>query len=182
VIADFQIWLVETFMGATAVRALMHSVWVWPIVESLHFAGLSMLVGAIFTFDLRLLGVARSVPIRTMHRLIRWGIGGFVLNVSTGVLFVLAEPEQYIYNPAFLFKVLFITLAGMNAGFFYLSSYGRLRGDHAPANAPRLAKIIALLSICLWLGVVIAGRLITFYRPFWCAPGELGTIATCISE
>ena len=109
----FQIWLVSAFGGAPAVADLMNTAWAWPMAESLHFIGLCMLVGAIGAFDLRLLGVARRVPIAAVHRLVPWGIAGFVLNVSTGLLFLLSAPDQYIYNPAFHLKLMFIAIAGI---------------------------------------------------------------------
>ena len=32
-------------------------------------------------FDLRVLGLAKGIPIWTIHRLIPWGIGGYVVNL-----------------------------------------------------------------------------------------------------
>src|SRR6185436_1882967 len=46
-----------------------HSVWGWPVLESLHFMGMSVLIGTIGLFDLRLLGFARGVPYAALHRL-----------------------------------------------------------------------------------------------------------------
>ena len=106
-----QNWLVATIEAHSPVATLMQTHWAWPVVESLHFIGLCLLVGAIGSFDLRLLGVARRVPIAAVHRFIPWGIAGFVLNACTGLMFVLTEPDQYIYNPSFQFKVLFIMIA-----------------------------------------------------------------------
>jgi hypothetical protein len=52
-----QPWLVDTLRRATPVAHLMRTHWAWPICESLHFLGLSMLIGAIGIFDLRLIGI-----------------------------------------------------------------------------------------------------------------------------
>ena len=160
-----QIWLVAAIESHSPVATLMQTAWAWPIVESLHFIGLCLLVGAIGSFDLRLLGVARRVPIAAMHRLIPWGIAGFALNVSTGLLFVLTEPDQYIYNVSFHLKLLFLTIGGTNAGLYYLTSYRQAFGDAAVLNAPRRAKVIAAVSLCAWTGVIVCGSLLTFYRP-----------------
>jgi hypothetical protein len=53
----------------------MNSAWGWPTVESLHFVGLSMLIGAVGLFDLRMLGLARGIPMGALHRMIPWGNG-----------------------------------------------------------------------------------------------------------
>ena len=67
---DFQMWLVSVLVSVKPVARMMHTAWAWPIAESLHFIGLSLLVGTIGLFDLRLLGLARGIPIAAMHRLI----------------------------------------------------------------------------------------------------------------
>jgi hypothetical protein len=173
-----QIWLVSAIEAHSPVATIMQSAWAWPIAESLHFLGLCLLVGAIGSFDLRLLGVARRVPIAAMHRLIPWGIGGFALNVSTGLLFVLTEPEQYIYNPSFHLKLLFLAIAGANAMLFYATTYRQVFGASPVLNAPRRAKAIALVSLSAWMIVIVCGRMITFYRPGPCV-GDRGVLLTC---
>jgi Na+/citrate or Na+/malate symporter len=160
----------------------MRTAWAWPIVESVHFLGLCLLVGCIGTFDLRLLGVARRVPIAAVHRLIPWGLLGFVINISSGVLFVLTEPDQYIYNPSFHIKLLFIMIAGVNAGLFYLSSYRQVFGANPSLDAPLRAKLIAAVSLGAWITVIVCGRLITFYRPAPCLGEQHGLLLECAPE
>lgn len=176
----FQVWLVTTIGGDTFIADVMRTGWVWAVVESVHFLGLCLLVGAIGTFDLRLLGLARRVPIAAVHRLIPWGLLGFAINIATGVMFVMTEPDQYIYNPSFHLKLLFMATAGLNAGMFYLTSYRRAFGSTATLNAPTRAKVIAAISLCAWIGVIICGRLITFYRPGPCVGRDTGVFLTCI--
>jgi hypothetical protein len=156
---------IEAFAKATGVFALMNSKWGWPIAESLHFIGLTLLVGSIGLFDLRLLGVGRSIVADDLHKLIPWGVAGFAMNVVTGTLFFVAAPDQYLYNPAFQLKVLCIAVAGVNVLAFYTTGFARA---HAPA-----ARLMAGISLLSWIGVITFGRLLTFYRPperwcFWC--------------
>jgi hypothetical protein len=173
-------WLVSTLASVTPVGHLMRTAWAWPIAESLHFIGLSLLIGCIGTFDLRLLGVGRGIPIARAHKLIPFGLLGFGLNVITGLSFLMTEPDQYIYNPSFHFKILFIVSAGVNALLFYIGPYRRVSVPDSSLDAPRAAKIIAAMSLTLWIGVIIGGRLLTFYRPFPCEPSGPGILATCI--
>jgi hypothetical protein len=175
----FQVWLVTAIGGDSAIAAVMRTAWAWPIAESLHFLGLCLLVGAIGTFDLRLLGVARRVPIAAVHRFIPWGLLGFAINIVTGTLFILTEPDQYIYNPSFHFKLLFLTVGGLNATTFYLTSYRRVFGPDAPLDAPRHAKVIAAISLCAWIAVITCGRLLTFYRPAPCEGQQTNLLLTC---
>ena len=63
----------------SGIYSFMHTSWGWPTVESLHFLGLSLLIGCIGLWDLRLLGVARGIPMDALHRLVPWGVGGYAL-------------------------------------------------------------------------------------------------------
>jgi hypothetical protein len=176
----FQIWLVATLKAINPVGPFMRSAWGWPTMESVHFLGLSLLVGAIGLFDLRLLGLAKRIPIAALHRLVPWGLFGYGINIVSGATFLMTEPDQYIYNPAFHFKLLFMGVAGFNALAFYLLAYRPSTAPGAPADAPRAAKIIAATSLCMWIAVIVCGRLLTFYRPGPCPPEGPGFIAECI--
>jgi hypothetical protein len=114
-IHNFQIWLIDTIIAHSPVADLMRTHWAWPIAESLHFLGLCLLIGCVGAFDLRLLGVAKRVPIAAVHRFIPWGLLGFAINIVSGSMFLLTEPDQYILNPSFHFKLLFMTIGGLNA-------------------------------------------------------------------
>ena len=177
--SGFQIWLVSTLKSINPVLRFMTSDWGWPTAESVHFLGLSLLMGTIGLFDLRLIGVAKRIPIAALHRLIPWGLLGYGINLVSGLAFLMTEPDQYIYNPAFHFKILFMAVAGFNASAFYLIWYRRATGPDAPADAPRSAQIVAVVSLCMWVGVIVCGRLLTFYRPTTCGPQGPGFLATC---
>jgi hypothetical protein len=177
-----QRWLVTTLEQPSTVRTLMEMTWSWSIAESIHFIGLCLLIGAIGSFDLRLLGVARRVPIAAMHRLIPWGLLGFGLNALTGVLFVMTYPDQYLYNPSFHFKVLFLTIGGLNASAFYLTQAGTVLGPEAAADAPARAKVIAAISLSAWVAVIVCGRLLTFYRPGPCLRDVARVLLTCAPQ
>lgn len=181
--SPFQYWL-EHAIYFEPVAAFMRTRWGWPAAESVHFIGLTLLFGSIATWDLRLLGIARSVPIAAFHRLVPFAVFGFVVDVITGTMFLMTEPNQYIYNPAFHFKVLFMGLAGLNVLLFYTLIFRRVRGsDDLGAAAPHAAKMCGAASLTLWLGVIVSGRLITFYRPPDCDPAQvLPFLASCIMK
>ena len=178
--AHFQVWLVHWLAhAAPPIASFMRSKWGWPMAESIHFLGLSTLVGCVGVFDLRLLGVGKRIPIAALHKLIPFGLAGFATNVVSGLCFLLTEPDQYIYNPSFQFKVLFIAIAGANALLFYVTSWGRATASGASPDAPRPAKLAAVISLSLWVGVIVCGRLLTFFRPGDCPASGPGFIADC---
>jgi hypothetical protein len=137
--------------------------WIWPACETLHFIGLALLVGCVGVFDLRLLGMAKGLQVEPLQRLMPWGIAGFVINFITGVMFFAGDPYQYINNTAFWMKMLFIGLAGANVMVFYAMGLNRqVEAIGAGEDAPRLAKVVAAVSLASWLGVVFWGRMMPF--------------------
>lgn len=155
---------------SSGIYAFMHSAWGWPVTESVHFAGLCLLVGSVGLFDLRMLGLGRGISMSALHQLIPAGVTGFVVSVLSGTMFLMTAPDQYIYNPAFQLKMLFMALAGVNMLFFYGSAANQVYRCSAESRAPRRAMLMAGVSLSCWCLVIIAGRLITYFRPpyHWC--------------
>jgi len=158
------------FSHNTGIFAFMNSPWGWPVAESLHFIGLSLLLGTVGVFDLRLLGVAGSVSLTALHKLVPWGVLGYSLNVITGTMFLSTAPDQYIYNPAFITKMLVMLGAGINMAIFYSTTSRAIKNPTPTADAISRARIIGAVSLSCWLIIIICGRLITYYRPpyHWC--------------
>jgi hypothetical protein len=176
-----QLWLHDTLLRGTAVKGFMQSDWGWPTMESVHFIGLTLLFGSIVVWDLRLLGIAKRVPMAEFHRLVPFAVLGFAINAASGSMFLMTEPNQYIYNPAFHFKFLLLGIAGLNVLVFYVTVFWRFGTVGAGVDAPRILKVFGAVSLACWIGVIVCGRLITFYRPFACEPGgATAFIVECI--
>ena len=132
----------------------------WPSLETLHFIGLSLLIGVVLMIDLRMLGVMKDVGFPALHRLLPWAILGFGTNLVTGMLFFVASPDQYDQNMAFVWKMILVMLAGANALYFTLfdEAWVLKPGDDAPLTA----KAVAVSAIALWLGVLYFGSMLPF--------------------
>ena len=178
---DFQIWLHRTLLKGTLAAAFMRTDWGWPTVESIHFIGLTLLFGTIAVWDFRLLGLANRVPIAAFHRLVPFAVVGFAINAASGSMFLMTEPNQYVYNPAFQFKMLLVAIAGLNVLVFYVAVFRRFKAPAPHVGTPTVARIFGAVSLICWTGVIICGRLITFYRPYPCPPDEaLAFLIQCI--
>ncbi|MBI3049142.1 MAG: hypothetical protein HYY76_12620 [Acidobacteria bacterium] len=142
----------------------------WALFETFHFIGLALLVGIVGMFDLRILGMAKRVPVAPLAELLPWAVLGFVLAVVTGLGFVTglkanlydADPYNVLMTDVYLqLKLIFIGLAGLNLLFFYASGMQRVVYALGPGeDAPGLAKFIAGTSLTLWIGVVWMGRMV----------------------
>ena len=147
-------WLEQTAI-ADAIRT---SRWMYPAFETGHYIGLSLLVGGIMLIDLRVLGFARTLPLKSMIGLLPFVWVGFIVNVVTGSLLFIYGATGFGTNPAFWLKMTFMVLAGLNALAFDLavrrSSFDWVAADRPPAYV----KTVATLSFGLWLCVVTTGR------------------------
>jgi hypothetical protein len=178
----FQVGLETALASFTRVEAFMeNTIYAWGMVESIHFIGLTLVLGSIAAWDLRLLGVIRDVPVAAFHRLVPFAVLGFGINIASGSLFLMTDPDQYVYNSAFHLKMLCVALAGVNVVVFYLTMFRRVNSLGPGAQPPALARLNGAVSLALWVTVIVCGRMITFYRPNLCRPDQvLGVLANCI--
>lgn len=155
------------WLGATSLSVTLQNevAWLWPLCESLHFIGLSLLIGGAGAFDLRLLGFMKSIPVHTVHRFIPWAIGGFTLNLVTGLIFLVSQPQQYLTNPSMWFKALFLIVAGANAMVFETVYSEDLERLGPSEDTPGPVKIVAGVSLASWFAVLYFGRMIPYLVP-----------------
>ena len=150
----------ESLDGTAIGLTVKTSVWMFPVLEALHFIGLALLIGGIAALDLRVLGVAKRLPIAPLHKLLPLVFVGFGINLITGVLFFLSDPLGYVGNPAFQLKIVFILLAGLNALWFELKLSRHVEEWGPGVDASTHAKVVCGLSLFLWAGIITAGRLL----------------------
>jgi hypothetical protein len=142
---------------------LREATWAYPVLEIAHIIGLALVVGSIFAFDLRLLGVNTSLPMTILGRhLLPWVWIGFCLNAVSGGLLFISNPVEFAANPALTAKLGLIALAGINALYFQLRLAPAMEAWNCGTPAPAEARISALFSIVLWLAVIVAGRLMAY--------------------
>jgi len=154
----FAVWLRATDVS----QAITAVPWLWPACEIAHFVGLSVLVGVVGFFDLRLLGFVRGVPIGAAWSLMPWGKAGFGLAAITGVIFFVGAPEQYVNNVAFYAKLAFLIIAGLNALWFETLYGAIVKASPSLDHTPLTYRAIAIVSIVSWFLVIYWGRMLPF--------------------
>ena len=102
----------ELVQGAAIQGFVNTTNWAWPTMETLHFIGLVMLMGVVLIVNLRMLGIAKNVSFASIHRLLPWGVLGFLINVVTGIVFFITVPDQYTQNIALEYKIAVTMIAG----------------------------------------------------------------------
>ena len=152
------------FENAAFSKAIIGPTWLWPAIESIHMIAMATLVASISAFDLRLLGVAmREIPVSKVgNRLIPATWAAFGVMIVTGILlFLPLANRKYCGNISFRAKLVLMALAGVNMTIFHLTSYVHV-SEWENGKTPLAAKVVGTLSVLLWAGVVVAGRLIGF--------------------
>lgn len=143
--------------------AMRDSLWLFPLVETLHIIGFSVLVGSIVAFDLRILGVSRRLSVRLLARhLLPWSLAALLLIVPTGVMMFASEATDLVDNGAFVVKMVLLMLAGTNAAAFHLGVFRSAALWDQNAPSPTGAKLHAVASLLIWMSVITCGRMIAY--------------------
>lgn len=143
-------------------RAMRSSLWMYPIVEIVHIVGIVLLVGSVAMFDLRVLGFARTLPLRALgQHLLPWSAAGLALVVPAGLMMFSAHPHDFAGNRVFQLKLSLIAAAGVNALLFHRGVYRSVPAWDR-GRAPPLAQVQAAASLAIWIAVICCGRLLAY--------------------
>ena len=141
------------------------TIFAYPTILALHTLGLGIVVGMSAIINCHVLfGMGRGVALGNFAWLFRILWIGLALNGTTGVILFIAAAADKAYQEIFYLKLVFIALA--------LVAVIRIRRSIflAPAaiegTMPRHARVLAALSLVLWMGAIVAGRLMAYTTTF----------------
>lgn len=155
-------WLTWIERSPLAVTLREHP-WLYPGVEVCHILGFVILVGAAAMFDLRLLGLSRAISVEALAgHLLPWARVGLALAAPTGLLLFISDAVTLAANPAFQLKLILIALAILNTVVFHRWTARSLPAWDVARPTPLGAKLAAIVSLVLWTGAVVGGRLIAY--------------------
>jgi hypothetical protein len=140
--------------------AMRSSLWLFPVIESVHLIGLALTGGAVLMVDLRLLGFGlRRQPVALVARdAERWLLVSLFVMLPTGFLLFMASAVKCYYLPVFWVKMASLFLALV----FTFSVRRRVAMAPDTRMNPVWARLVAVISLSLWSSVAIAGRLVGF--------------------
>jgi hypothetical protein len=135
------------------------TVWAFPTILTIHTFGMMLLVGSAWVVDLRLLGVARTIPLGPLRPLFRTMWFAFWINLATGVLLFIADPERKATSVLFWSKMLLIII---NLPLLKRLERAVFGANPEPTTVPGGARQLAAVSAALWAGTIFAGRLLGY--------------------
>ena len=151
-------WFESTWVG----DQMRNIFWLFPMMETIHFIGLTIMFGSLLVIDVRVIGFGRFINMNASMKFIPIAIGAFSINLITGLAFLCADPFRYFPDIAFQWKMGLVVIAGLNALWFWFGEHQELKSLADGEDAPFRAKVIAALSIAIWVGVIIFGRMIPY--------------------
>jgi len=154
VLLPFFEWCEATMLG----RTIRESLWMFPVLESIHLVGLSVLGGALLVVDLRLLGVGlKDSTIAELDRQARpWLLLGVTILLTTGVMLFLSEAIKCYYSTSFWVKITTIPFAIL----FTLAVKQRFARTAVYTSA--YSQWVGAADLLLWFVVAAGGRWIGF--------------------
>jgi hypothetical protein len=136
----------------------------FPWIESIHVLAIVLVVGTVMIVDLRLMGFkAHRRSVRALMREVlplTWG--AFAVAAASGFLLFASAAVKYAALWEFQAKMLLLAGAGLNMAIFHFLAWRGMSAWDEAATPPPAARLAGALSLCLWLGVLVMGRLIGF--------------------
>jgi hypothetical protein len=160
---------VHDWIQATPPSLLLqqNEAWFIPIMQSIHIAGIGVVLACVLMMSLRVLGFAGSdrTVLQTQERYGPWLTGALWLMLATGLLIILCEPRALV---TFSF---WVKMALVAAGALIAWLFGRSVRAHAAAWDDGLArrrsvKAMAIFAMVIWLAIIFLGRFIA-YDQIW---------------
>ncbi len=156
--------LLQSLENTNIATAIREGAVLFPWIECVHVLALTLVIGSIAVVDLRLIGLTsrdRGVAEITAAVLpVTWTAFGCA--VISGVLMFSSNATAYGSNTYFRIKMALIVLAGINMGIYHLAVNHGVERWRTADTTPARARIVGAISLCLWLGIVAAGRWIGF--------------------
>lgn len=144
--------------------AIRESVNGYPALLTTHVISMCLFAGLVIMMDLRLVGIGnlRTPFSQVQKRLFPWQMFGLAVSSITGLILVYGEPMRFYGNVFFWVKTAMMALAGVNAMAFHLITYRSVAAWDSSAATPFGARLAGGLSLFLWTGVIMTGRLIAY--------------------
>jgi len=144
------------------VKTLGSTGWMYASVAVTHYLTMFWFIGSIAIVDLRVMGVAaRNRDVKELaQQLFPWAWIGFTLAVISGFLMFATDAGDWAPDDIFHYKLALIAVAVL---FAIIVQRGARKWAQTPAT-PASAKIIAAISLLLWISTILCSSEIPAMR------------------
>src|SRR5262249_18119506 len=137
-------------------KIVSDSRWLFPAIEAVHIVALALLFGAILMLNLRLLGITmthKSIA-QLARELAPWVLCSLIIILTSGFMLFASEAMKAYASVPFQVKMLFLIAAII----FHYTAIKRVTSVDGSRIRSVRNKVVAVVSLALWLGVGIGGR------------------------
>ena len=158
---QFAQWLSQTYLSTLIQN---HNSWAIPTIQSIHIAGIGVVLGSVFMVDLRILGWAGMDQTlrQTTSRFGPWLTGALCVLLATGALMVVGEPVRELITVSFWVKMFLVAVGTVVAAIFQISLRKHEQDWEDGVNNRGSIKWLAILTFFIWVAIIILGRLIAY--------------------
>lgn len=141
-----------------ATNPLNNNEWAFPLAECVHIATFAMSVGTIAIVDFCMLGISmrKQTPAQLLKDTSLWTLAGLIITISAGLVIMTTDPVAYYHNWSFRYKIICLVVA-----IVYNYTIHR-RVAMSDSSSPALRKLVASVSLALWISIVFAGLFYAF--------------------
>jgi hypothetical protein len=150
-------WLQFSWLGTFVAENL----WAYPVFETLHIIGMTMLVGVLGLINLRVLGYKPELPLVGTRQLLPLAWAGFTVNLITGAALFSSDAVYFFSSWTFRVKISLIILAGINAAILSSRIFTTV-ATGPDIVLPASTRWVARSSLVFWVGAILAGRLVAY--------------------
>ena len=155
-------WLENTTMSTTLRDS--PNVFLYPTILAFHTLGLAFFVGISSAIALRVLGVAKALPLAPFRKFYPVMWVGFLFNAVSGTLLLVIEPTKFLTMADFYVKLLAIAGAVLCNRLLYVRHF-RAPAPVDPNPLPPRDRAIAVATLFFWAAAITAGRLTAYDDP-----------------
>ena len=157
----FAEWLATT---PPSVFIQVHNNWTIPAIQSIHIAGIAMVMGSVLMIDLRILGWAGADQTlrETTRRFGPWLTGSLWLLLVTGLLMVIGEPVRELVTFSFWLKMALVAIGTLIAVLFQIALRRHEQQWEARLVHRASIKAFAIFTFLIWACIIVLGRLIAY--------------------
>ncbi len=133
--------------------ALNNTEWAFPLAECVHIGGFAVAVGSIALVDFRMLnlGLRQETAARILRYTELWTLIALLFVLFSGLALFFSQVDIYLVNLIFPLKM-YVLLAALIYNFTVHRKVATM--ENPP---PVLSKVVAIVSLLLWVSVVFGG-------------------------
>ena len=160
---EFAEWLGTTPLSV----AIQSTLWVTPLLQSIHILMIGVVFTIVLVIALRVLGRMRAdEPLAEIYgRFAQWFWSALCVMFVTGLVLSIGEPAREAHALSFWIKMSLIVV-GVASSVIFGQTVRAAAGSGGDVYSGR-ARAVAVATVAMWLFIIFLGRAIAYDVEVW---------------